>query len=637
MSTAKASRPPGNPPVLSGPMWLVGLVCVLVAILFSGLLSLKQLGIIDQSLPGCGPASACDELTRGAWGRVPGLNWPVSYLGLAWFVGVAVGWLWSRHGVATAFRVLVWVGGGLSVMFIFVMIGKGSICPYCLGAHLANLVFVVAMELCVGAPATLTALKRSAVGFLATTILLAGLQLIQNTRTQEVAEDTERQFIEDVLAQQQVASPSSNQQLSEPGADEIEAAEASEPQPPAGRDLLTTRWTLGDPDAAVHVVMISDYQCPDCRTFEAEVQRVMDRRSDVSLSVKHFPYCTDCNPNISRTMHKNACWAARSAEAAGILGGEDAFWAMHQWLFEHKGEFPNGQLPPIVEELGFDRREFTEIMMSDETLEPVHADIEDGIALGLFYTPMIFINGVELKWHMLPANLTSTIDTVADAIASGQQERSVVAPPEGIDKYLADWKDGRVRTIRGSNRDFRRPASVGKAPRMTAFVDFISPNSAVFLHDLRAWEAQNGPTDMVLRVNPLSHDCNPNLPSRLKSRPGSCLAARAAKAAGLAGGDDAYFEMAFWLIENGPDLDEMTEADMIQRAMEMDIDATDFADAINSIGVDDLIEQDIAEFKRHRFPHMPAVILEGRQIPRLTLDGHSVIGRALDDAQGRTP
>jgi protein-disulfide isomerase/uncharacterized membrane protein len=620
-------------------MWAFGMLCILVAVGFSGLLSLKQLGLIDQSLPGCGPASACDELTSGAWGRIPLLNWPVSYLGLAWFVGMAVGWIASRRGISPLFRWLARLGGLASVVFIFVMLAKGSICPYCLGAHLANLAFLTAVELC--GP---TLIARAPVGlgtaaFLATTIVVAGGQLIQNARTQEQAEDTQRQFIEDVLAQQPApASPA------EPEPQEVEqTAEVEEPQPQPEtpveppRDTLATRWTLGDPDAAVKVVMISDYQCPDCRKFESEMQEVLNRRDDVSLSVKHFPYCTDCNPNISRTMHRNACWAARSAETAGILGGEDAFWEFHQWLFEHRGEFPNNQLPPIVEELGFDRQEFTEVMMSDETLDRVLEDVKDGVSLGLFYTPMIFINGVELKWHLLPSSLTNTVESVANAIASGRQEQTIVAPPEGIDKYLADWKDGRVRTTRASNRDFRRPAAIGHGPRLTAFVDFISPNSAVFLHDLMEWESENGPADMVLRINPLNHDCNPNLPSRIKSRKGSCLAARAAKAAGLVGGDDAYFDMAFWLIQNGPSLDEMTEADMIQQSLEMGLDAAEFASVIGSVGVDDLIEQDVAEFKRHRFPHMPAVILEGRQIPRLTLEGHSVIGRALDEAQRGKP
>ena len=75
------------------------------------------------------------------------------------------------------------------------------------------------------------------------------------------------------------------------------------------RDLLASRWTDGKADAPVRVVMISDYQCPDCRTYELDIQSVLSKRDDVSLSVKHFPMCADCNPNVSRTMHANACWA----------------------------------------------------------------------------------------------------------------------------------------------------------------------------------------------------------------------------------------------------------------------------------------------------------------------------------------
>jgi predicted DsbA family dithiol-disulfide isomerase len=109
------------------------------------------------------------------------------------------------------------------------------------------------------------------------------------------------------------------------------------------------------------------------------------------------------------------------------------------------------------------------------------------------------------------------------------------------------------------------------------------------------------------------------------------MSARALKAAGLVGGDEAHFAMAWWLIENGYKLDEIDEAAVIEQAVEFGMDGPQFAQTLNSIGVETLVEQDVAEFKKHRFSHMPAVLLEGRQVPRLTLDGYSVIGSALDE------
>ena len=121
--------------------WVIGLVCIAVAIFFSGLLALKQLGVVGDSLPGCGPASACGALTSGPFGRIPGLEWPVSFVGLAWFIALAATWSMSRAGVSSTLRWLVRVGALASVGFILIMVDQGTICPYCLLAHLGNLGF----------------------------------------------------------------------------------------------------------------------------------------------------------------------------------------------------------------------------------------------------------------------------------------------------------------------------------------------------------------------------------------------------------------------------------------------------------------------------------------------------------------
>ena len=613
-----------KPAAVGHPWWYVGILCVLGAAFFSGLLALKQLGVLGDALPGCGPQSACDQITNGPWGRIPGLDWPVSFLGLAWFLALFVAMLLSRDGLTPSLRWIIRVGALLSLGFVLIMVFEGAICPYCLATHVCNFALWITVEM--AQPRLLV--SRAALGGVATFFLATIALGIGQIALSSVRADEAQQF-EDAFVAQQTASTNTTEP---PMVEEVETPDAQPAvTPPPTRDLLASRWTWGDSDAPVQVVMISDYQCPDCRKFEQEIQTVLAERNDVALSVKQFPMCTDCNPNLSRNMHANACWAARAAETAGILGGDEAFWAMHRWLFEHEGQFPGGRLPVLVNELNFDPKVFTQIMTSDETLDLVQGDIADGVELGLFYTPMIFINGVELKWHMLPASLKHTVNRVADAIAAGQTESDVEVPPTGIDKYVADWRDGRVRSIQPAARTFRRSGVEGTAPKITAFIDFISPNTKTFLDELRVWEQEHGPTDLELRVNPISHDCNPNLPARMKSRPGACLAARALKAAGVVGGGDKAIEMAFFLIDHGPDLGDMDQQAIVDQAAAIGIDRARFAQSLNSAGIENLVDQDVAEFKRVRFKRVPTVIISGRVIPRISLEGHSVIGRVLDD------
>ena len=616
--------------------WAVGIVALLISIIFSGLLTLKQLGLIGDSLPGCGPESACAAVTNGPWGRIPWIQWPVSYLGLAWFIGLAIGWLLSKGVINNTFRWLARLGAAASVVFLLVMIAGGAICPYCLFAHVGSLIFWIVVETNSIRSHSSKSVVVGMTTFLIATLLLAGTQIIRTDIENEQAVKQEQELVDAVIAKSNKSNSASNQISNNQSStkvdidSDLETIERDDSDIDT-RDLLEARWITGDPEAPVHVVMISDYQCPDCRKFEMEMQEIMARRGDVSLSVKHFPMCTDCNPNLSRNMHANACWAARTAEAAGILGGEEAFWRVHEWLFENRGRFENGHLPSMLwSELGFDQREFTELMTSDETLQRVQGDISDGVELGLFYTPMIFVNGVEVKWHMLPVNLSATVDRIANAIERGDAVSEQVAPPVGIDKYVADWRDGRKRRINEASRTFRRSGVADDAPEVIAFIDFVSPNSAVFLEDIREID-ETSTTNLILRVNPLDHDCNPNLPARIKRRPGSCLGARALKAAGIVGGDDAYFEMAFWLIDHGPELGKMQSEDVIDQAVSMGMDREQFSETLNSAGVSNLIAEDIAEFKRNGFPHLPAVIVENRQVPRLALENESVIAAVIEE------
>ena len=139
--------------------------------------------------------------------------------------------------------------------------------------------------------------------------------------------------------------------------------------------------------------------------------------------------------------HPNGCWAARAAEAAGILRGPDGFWQMHRWLFEQNGSFTDASLPVSLRAMGFDPAEFTRVMSSPATLSLVQQDIEEGVALGLHRTPMIFINGVELKGWFTPRALTRSVESlVASNLPSTGPEND--RPPEAAEKYIADWRDG---------------------------------------------------------------------------------------------------------------------------------------------------------------------------------------------------
>ncbi|MBT8484703.1 MAG: hypothetical protein KJO43_03925, partial [Phycisphaerae bacterium] len=98
-----AASPPAPAPAASSPaLWGVGLALLLLSVAASLMLVLQSLG--NLSLPGCGPASACGRATSSVWGSVPGLGWPLSHVGLAYFLGIAAAWIVSGGRLPAALR-----------------------------------------------------------------------------------------------------------------------------------------------------------------------------------------------------------------------------------------------------------------------------------------------------------------------------------------------------------------------------------------------------------------------------------------------------------------------------------------------------------------------------------------------------
>lgn len=297
--------------------WFAGFLLLAISLGAAAMMVLEHLGGLE--LPGCGPGSACAQAAASRWGSVAG--WPSSFLGTAYFASVLVLWL------ALGYRrelpaVLPWIAraGGLgSLLFLAVIAMEGHHCLYCLTIHAANLLFVGLVEFSRHVPQPLRVRPLVTPGFTAVAVFAlvsAGLGWWESTVEDAVADREEEQLqgsLERILAKVQF---------------DTERAEST-----GEAAAFTGRYRQGPPRAQVRFVVLSDYQCPDCAKAEEQIRHVMQGRDDISLSAKHYPLCHECNRFIKyKKFHEHACRAARAAEAAGIVGGEQAFWAMHGWL-----------------------------------------------------------------------------------------------------------------------------------------------------------------------------------------------------------------------------------------------------------------------------------------------------------------
>ncbi|TWU28462.1 thioredoxin domain-containing protein [Bythopirellula polymerisocia] len=344
-----------------------------VALVATLLMSLAQLETIE--LPGCGLVSDCSQAAASHWGKVPGTEWPLSFVGFAYFQSLAAALLVGGGRLPGLLRVVLMLGAGASLLLIGVMLVSDYLCGYCLVIHTANLLLVGCYEVRQWrtppgnrASNQFATFACFAATFASTSLLLAWL----DQQSHEAAGQVTRSQLEVALSQSSNATDETTR-------------------------FAPGRYVLGPRDAKVHVTVVSDYQCPSCRHIDATLLAMTAGRDEVSISVRHFPFCTDCNDHVDKTRHPNACRAAIAAEVAGIAGGPEAFWQMHDWLFEHRGDFTDAELVEFTNQIKLDQSAFQAALSSEVAIANVRADTEAADAAGLKFTPMVFINGVAMK------------------------------------------------------------------------------------------------------------------------------------------------------------------------------------------------------------------------------------------------
>jgi protein-disulfide isomerase/uncharacterized membrane protein len=572
------------------------------------------------TLPGCGPQSGCDRATRSAWGTIPGINWPVSLLGVAYFAAMLAAWLTTSRGVHPLLRLLAWLGAAGSVLFIAVMAGHGYLCKYCLATHVANMIFLVVMEVAArtsGMTDRPAPLAAGAMTFVAVTLGLAVIHVQTGAKRLAKAEAARLAS----LAQMQHPATRSDS----PNSATTTTVTGTATAPIGNAKPFTGRWRLGPENAPIRIVMFMDYQCHDCQEMESQVAALLQRRSDVSVSVKHFPMCADCNSHIGGVrMHPNACWAARAAEAAGMLRGNDGFWQMHNWLFQHGGAFTDEDLPPSLAQMGYDPQQFIQTMSSSETLSRVLADVDEGNDVGLFFTPMIFINGVELRGFIgNPGALTRTVDDLA-ATHPPPGSPAQDQPPRAAAKYVDDWAGEQARNIVNAPRTW----AIGPADAKVQIVmwsDYQQPLTAELDKAIRDVIAAGHSVRYIFRHYPFDKSCNPNVPDTM--HPWGCTASRAAEAAGVLGGNDGYWKMHDFLLAHQTGLNE----DLLRSAAAAaGVDFAAFSAKMSDPDVQGAVVQDAQAGQQYYRQGIPIVYINGRWVARWKLDGDKILERIAE-------
>ena len=197
--------------------------------------------------------------------------------------------------------------------------------------------------------------------------------------------------------------------------------------------------SFGPPTAKVTIVVFSDFECPYCRAFAKTVRDSIPKKypADVRVVFENFPI---------ESIHP---WARAAAEAAHCLADQknDAFWAFHDWIFEHQqevndayqkqkagfGAYLKSKTLEIGNAQNLDAAKLGSCIDTHATAKRIEETIRAGRALQVQQTPTSFLNGRMIPgaapWASLDAVIQLEMNRPKEIAGPGQEKCCEVTAP----------------------------------------------------------------------------------------------------------------------------------------------------------------------------------------------------------------
>ncbi len=364
------------------------------------------------------PAASCADVIAGRWGSFDvhfgsrRVVVPTSFVGLAYFVAVAVWFLmigplnpsgrWLCWGTLSAATVGLAGSAFFMVLMAFVL---SQWCPLCVIAHLLNALVFCGVVLLWRASRRQAACDPRSVGkpasgdlrfsprpvlpaLLVIVAAVAGLWLYY-----DAASAARRQWRK-LAAATQVINTLQNDpdfMLREYYAQPIVHI-------PAG-DSFDARDAEGPTDAGATLVVFTDYDCSACACFEYQRRVLIEDSFNCSLTVdvRYYPRTLVAASNgeagnMTASDHRGF-EPGFAAEAARLQGDNQALATMRLLLFKHRNSSPERDYAALARTAELDVQRFLSDMSSEAVRSRVLGDVVLATELGVSSTPAVFLNG----------------------------------------------------------------------------------------------------------------------------------------------------------------------------------------------------------------------------------------------------
>ncbi|MDX2154324.1 MAG: thioredoxin domain-containing protein [Bryobacteraceae bacterium] len=137
----------------------------------------------------------------------------------------------------------------------------------------------------------------------------------------------------------------------------------------------------GPENAPVHLIIVSDFACPFCRSFAQTVSKALER-FDKRIMV-----------DFKVTPSRATAFSEAAAEAALCAAEQDRFWPMHNALFARASLSVTRDLAETAKEAALDTEAWRLCMESGRSRDAWQVQKKDAMDIGITATPTAFVNG----------------------------------------------------------------------------------------------------------------------------------------------------------------------------------------------------------------------------------------------------
>ncbi|GAA0518962.1 DsbA family protein [Deinococcus depolymerans] len=200
-------------------------------------------------------------------------------------------------------------------------------------------------------------------------------------------------------------------------------------KPAAGAGLngnfnLTGQPFAGKADAPVSVVVVEDFKCPVCKTFEDTIAPELKTKYIDTGKAKLYSLVWPFLAENARLPTDDSKLAAQAAKCVYDQGGNDAFGSFKSILFRAQGDestvwATKTRLKDLAGNVeGLDQGRFATCLDTDATAARVDADEKQVTDARVNHTPTVFVNGKEVlngsgQSSYLLADVSAAIDAAS--------------------------------------------------------------------------------------------------------------------------------------------------------------------------------------------------------------------------------